>query len=116
MELPLLLEKVPGNIFCNRHTTGNKRTDIMDDSLTPNGIESYLETHYEVVCHLEHNEDYDGTHANIASTTGGRGRMYELAQFLTTKFEKLHEGRSWDGEFFDELEKFLKDEDSYIGF
>jgi hypothetical protein len=37
----------------------------------------------------------------------GTGGLYELAESLTDKFEGMHKGRSWDGEFFDEIVRFL---------
>lgn len=72
-----------------------------------NGITSYLETYYEVVSYLTLTEK-EGTEYN-ARTEYGTGGMYDLARELTDEFEKLHENRSWDGEFFDEIEEFLDD-------
>lgn len=40
----------------------------------------------------------------------GRGGVWELAEKLTDKFEKLNEDREWNGEYFDELEDFLTEE------
>lgn len=83
----------------------------------PNGFISWQETYFEVVDSLsgilrldsfQHGskefkwltEEYDN---------GGRGRMYELAEEWTDEFEKLNEDREWDGQFYDELDEFLKE-------
>ena len=44
----------------------------------------------------------------IQETKGTTG-FYELAKELTYEFEKKFEGKEWDGEFFDEIEKFIQD-------
>jgi hypothetical protein len=35
--------------------------------------------------------------------------MYELAEELTDRFEKMHEGYEWDGDYFDTIEEFMDD-------
>lgn len=82
-----------------------------------NGVECFLETHYEIVSHLEARVDTDGTQAAKAESEGGRGRMYELALYLTLKFEQDHQGEQWiDKDFFDTIDAFLADENSYKDF
>ena len=79
--------------------------------LFPNGFESWYKTFYTIVfdmCWIDFNlrkEEYplfEKTHAE-----GGTGGLWQLTKELTDKFELLHKGREWDGEFFDEIEKFL---------
>jgi hypothetical protein len=38
----------------------------------------------------------------------GIGGLYQLAEDLTDEFESTHEKREWDGEYYDEIEEFLK--------
>jgi len=82
----------------------------------PNGFASWYETHHEVVSAitqsilLEEKEPEFKSKATTVSEEQGTGGLYELAEELTDKFEKLHEGREWDGEFFDEIEDFLQKE------
>lgn len=82
----------------------------------PNGFTSWQETHYEVVCAitqsilLDEKEPEFKNKATRENEEGGTGRLYELAEDLTDKFEKLNAGREWDGEFFDEIEDFLQKE------
>lgn len=73
----------------------------------PNGFESWHETHYEVVAHIEATKHIEGSSANLRMENGGTGGLYLLAQEWTDGFEKLHVGREWDGEFFDELAEYL---------
>lgn len=80
----------------------------------PNGFESWQETHYEVVAAIttelmadyEYNEFRDDI-IRITIREKGHGGLYELANDLTDEFETLHQGREWDGEFFETIENFL---------
>ena len=83
--------------------------------LFPNGFESWYETFYEIVGEIELIISDNGisfsTHPIMKYyCANGVGAMYELARDLTDKFELLHKDREWDGEFFDEIEKFLETE------
>lgn len=76
----------------------------------PNGFESWQETHFEVVSYIEQLRSQAIIESNLINEiqeTKGTGGFYELAEELTDEFEKLNEGREWDGEFFDEIEDFL---------
>lgn len=71
----------------------------------PNGFASWMETHHEVVEFITLNADNGEVHRR--RQLQGIGGIYELAEKWTDEFEKLHEGRQWDGEYFDEVEEFL---------
>lgn len=77
----------------------------------PNGFESWKETHFEVVTHLTRSADFSGSLANKRREQQGIGGLYELADELTHEFESANVGRNWDGEFFDEIEEFLKNKE-----
>lgn len=83
----------------------------METKNFPNGFASWQETHYEVVEKLtlvsQVDEDLMPPLISFIYTMGGRGALYELAEELTDEFEKLNEGREWDGEFFGEIESFI---------
>lgn len=85
----------------------------------PNGLTSYLETFYEIVSAIETKRiqaaDDQPELIREINDTRGTGGFYELAQDLTDKFENLNKGRAWDGEFFDEVEMFVRDEFSVKG-
>jgi hypothetical protein len=76
----------------------------------PNGFSSWQETHFQVVMAItiamQQSEGSDNK-AHRTSQRKGIGGLYTLAENLTDKFENLHKNRKWDGEFFDEIEKFL---------
>jgi hypothetical protein len=80
----------------------------------PNGFASWQETHYEVVAAIttelmadyEYNEFRDDL-IRITLREKGHGGLYELANDLTDEFELLNKDREWDGEFFEEIERFL---------
>jgi hypothetical protein len=74
----------------------------------PNGLESYLETYFEVVAFImdDVHQAEIGVIADIEASQG-RGGLYTLALKWTIEFEKRHEGRNWDGEFFDMIDEFL---------
>ncbi len=76
----------------------------------PNGFESWQETHYEVVSEIISYDEHGDFHHELVRAVmedKGRGGLYELANDLTDEFETLHQGREWDGEFFEEIENFL---------
>lgn len=76
----------------------------------PNGYTSWHETHYEIVAEIERISNLDEPFGVVIERQEAQGHcgLYELAQELTDEFEMLFEGKEWDGEFFDEMEKFLK--------
>ncbi len=72
----------------------------------PNGFESWHESHFEFVEIIVRSLDTEGSYPYQVHTTMGTGGLYELARNMTNQFEQLHAGKSWDGEFFDEVENF----------
>lgn len=79
----------------------------------PNGFASWQETHYEVVSFMALELQRDFVRLKVLlkrHEAQGTGGMYELAEELTDKFEKMNKDRFWDGEFFDEIENFLIEE------
>lgn len=79
----------------------------------PNGFTNWQETHFEVVSQLTDilNQDEDTWPDKLCliSSMQGRGGMYELAENLTDEFERLHADTVWDGEFYDEIDKFIEE-------
>lgn len=76
----------------------------------PNGFTSWSETHHEVVSAITQNaiQDVSTGVVNERIVSQGQGGLYELGEELTDEFEKLYEGKEWDGEFYDAIEAFLK--------
>lgn len=76
-----------------------------------NGFTSWQETHFEIVqaITIEWMKDSPSGKVYEAQMTGGHGALYELAEELTDKFESIHEGRDWDGDFFDVIEEFINE-------
>jgi hypothetical protein len=77
----------------------------------PNGFTSWMETHHDLVSWIntELMRDYPSGLIEEVMSTKGRGGMYELAEELTDRFEKMHEGYEWDGDYFDTIEEFMDD-------
>lgn len=76
----------------------------------PNGFGSWQETHYEIVAAITYEIAHDDINDNLIYKTlreNGHGGLYELAEDLTDEFELLNKDREWDGEFFEEIERFL---------
>lgn len=79
----------------------------------PNGFTSWVETYHEVVAFLEEmnnagNKEDDANPVEKFYDQTGKGGLYELAVQYTDEFEEKNKGREWDGEFFDEIEEFLR--------
>ena len=97
--------------------SGEYTIDQLNDIIEkfPNGITSYLETYYEVCSGIFLSYDEENMKENSKlieeiNESQGTGGLYQLAESLTDKFELLNKDREWDGEFFDEIDKFLKKE------
>lgn len=79
-----------------------------------NGFYSWMETHHEVCefigYRLKESELLYTENVIIeTSSSQGSGGLYTLAEQWTDEFEKLNEGRVWDGEFFNEIGNFLNE-------
>jgi hypothetical protein len=75
----------------------------------PNSFTSWQETHFEIVqaITLNYTQGPSGV-VRERHESQGHGGLYELAEELTDEFELKNEFRQWDGEFFDEIELFIK--------
>ena len=124
----IALEKI-AELINEGHSSGQIHDVVGHDNYTikwktheqknnfPNGFESWMETHHEIVSAMTqellswNNIPDDKRKSKIMSRLyyeQGTGAMYELAQELTDEFEKEYQGVEWDGEFFDEIEKFIE--------
>lgn len=77
----------------------------------PNGFASWQETHYEIVTAIALELDKakpSGVAAETRESQGTNG-LFTLAEELTDKFELLHKGREWDGEFFEAITDFINE-------
>ncbi len=77
-----------------------------------NGFYSWRDTHHEVVSGISSQLIKDVPDSVVISelySLHGTTGMYDFAEQLTDEFEKLHEGRQWDGEYFDVVEAFIKE-------
>ncbi|MEC3881980.1 hypothetical protein [Parapedobacter sp. 10938] len=93
----------------NDLTASNESDDDSgcEDPDHPNGFENWYETHFEICYYLSSTEDTPGSMANQVETGSGRGGLYELSKKLTDEFETKFKGKVWDGDYFDEIDKFL---------
>ena len=77
----------------------------------PNGFESWTDTHFEMVqaITIEHTKKEPKGIVSDRHKAGGHCELYSLAVELTNEFEEKFKDKIWDGEFFDEVEKFIKE-------
>ena len=71
---------------------------------------NWRETFYEVVAAIEQSKNRGSCTPKLITEIQdqqGHCGFYDLAIKLTDEFEKLNEGRQWDGEFFDEIDNFM---------
>lgn len=79
----------------------------------PNGFDSWMETHYEVVQAItlklsdEDMEEDSALYERLEEQ--GTGGMYELSEELTDAFEEEYEGAIWgaDFDYYETIENFL---------
>lgn len=77
----------------------------------PNGLTNWKETYYQfstaIQNHLDTMPDVESV-VQIRHEQQGSGGLWELADEWTDEFEKLHKGREWDGDYFDEIDAFFE--------
>lgn len=79
----------------------------------PNGFDSWMETHYEVVqaitLRLADEDMEEDSALYLRLEEEGTGGMYALSEELTDAFELEYEGAVWgaDFDYYDTLENFL---------
>ncbi len=102
-----------------RQTIQLESNSIKRKQQFPNGFESWMETHFEIVQAITNEStdtigEYSSLMAQQREEQQGRGGLYELSRELTDKFELLHEGKEWgiddDTQYFDEIEAFIEEE------
>lgn len=71
---------------------------------------SWQETHFEVCAEIGRRLSTGCVSPVIDGlvSSQGRGALYSLAVNLTDEFEQRNAGREWNGEFYDEIDKFLE--------
>jgi len=76
--------------------------------LFPNGFISYKETLIELSLSAgaEMRQERSALIDNN-DKMGGRAGLYDLLHDWAMEFEQQNKGREWDGEFFDEVDKFF---------
>lgn len=77
-----------------------------------NGLKCWSQTHFEVVSILtlleqkpENEQPFELL--SVRKNEGTTG-VWELAEAITNEFEDQNEGREWDGEFYEEIEAFVR--------
>lgn len=101
-------------------TTGDKTRQMTKKQFNkkfPNGLTNWIETHHEVVAFIASQlMSRTGEDCEIMKVeyTQGTGGIYDLAEEWTDEFEATHLDREWDGEFFDEIEKFCNSKNTVI--
>lgn len=90
-------------------------TDTLEDERFPNGFDNWQETHFEIceaITQAMSNSAMDDNVAKRRHEEQGRGGLYELAEELTTKFEKENENVEWgiDTLYLDTIDEFIQRE------
>jgi hypothetical protein len=76
----------------------------------PNGLEDYLETHFEISNAIQSQLDNEESIAFKIAEQGGTGQIYVLAKELTDEFTQKYSDEYWEAnDFFDTLDEFLHD-------
>lgn len=88
-------------------------TQKMTEGIFANDFHSWQETHFEIVSYLNRTVDIVGSFALKIMEKQGTGGLYEIAMSLTNEFELKFKGKEWDGDFLDEIDKFLEEKEVY---
>jgi hypothetical protein len=76
-----------------------------------NGFRSWAETHHEVVTIVNYylEKEFIPRLLDEIISTEGTGGIYDLCFELTNEFEKIHEGKVWDGDWLDAVIEFIQE-------
>jgi hypothetical protein len=84
----------------------------------PNGFDSWMDTHFEVVQHITITLGHEGEDnlARRAQEADGHGGLWQLAEELTDEFEAKWKGEHWgmEREFYDTIEEFLEEKEGAL--
>lgn len=92
---------------------------VSESKTFPNGFRSWMETHHEFVSLISYvldkwnanNEENKVSQTLKLYSEGGCTEMYDYAEKLTDDFEAENKGRQWDGDFFDDVERYFQAKD-----
>ena len=111
----LAMKEVAADYIEEDHVDGREAEDDGQDiKQFPNGFQSWMETHHDIVEAITMIMAHDqptGT-ANDRHEAEGHGGLYELGLELTDKFENKYCGIEWgtDIEYMDTMDEFIKEE------
>lgn len=85
-------------------------------------LETYLETHFEVVSYIESymldvgGSAYDDNTSVIIDRHKAQGHkgLYELAKEWTDEFQSIHENTEFDGDWLDTIDEYLANKNKTI--
>lgn len=90
------------------------KTNLPETDRFPNGFTSWYETFFEIASYITNDIskwDGDPKDTNVVievHMNEGQGGVWELTKKWADEFELTNVGREWDGEFYDEIEEFVK--------
>lgn len=79
--------------------------DAVQDQYEDGLIDLWIETFYQIAAILNYPE-FEPLHTHIRDN-GGMAELCTQTTIWINEFEKMNEGRQWDGEFFEEVEAFM---------
>lgn len=85
---------------------------ITEEIKTPNGLGTWIDVYFEVVNFISIKLNKDGIDEFIEKIIreSGRNGLKTLASDLTNEFEAKFDDEYWvENDFYDEIEKFLKE-------
>lgn len=87
------------NLYGNPHHEGKN---------FPNGFRSWMETFYEVSNYVNEQLNTKGSSIAAICEAYGSDLAYSIAEKTTDQFEAKNIGRIWDGEWWEEVQEFVK--------
>jgi hypothetical protein len=74
---------------------------------SPNGIDSWIQTHFYIVQHLVTTYNKPGSLSMRYTENSGYSSLIPLAVAFANEFEEETKGRKWKGDYFDALDEFI---------
>ncbi|MCA6489066.1 MAG: hypothetical protein IM569_13695 [Chitinophagaceae bacterium] len=76
--------------------------------ISPNGIDSWIQTHFLIVQHLVTTYNKPGSLSMRYTDHNGYHALIPLAVVFANEFEEETKGRKWKGDYFDTFDEFIE--------
>lgn len=91
------------------HVDGKENPENNKPTINQEQLKEWSETHYQIVSIVNFQIEQDnGNKFNVIQEREGSGGIMDICHDLTNKFQEIHKDTIWDGEWYEEIELFVR--------